>query len=171
MKKLALLALLVGFIAGSVLGNDTPAKDDSAQKQEKMDKQTPQEQPKDEAKEPEIQTKPSGVRYQDLVVGTGKECKRGMKVECHYTLWLAADSTGTVKGRKIDSSKDRNQSFMCTLGQGLIEGWSDGMEGMKEGGIRRLLVPWKLGYPGGAGNGAIPPKTNLIFEIEYLAGM
>lgn len=167
MKKLALLALLIGLIAGSVFSSDTAqVKDQAAQKQEQMDKEKPKEQPK----EPEIQTKQSGVRYQDLVVGKGKEAIRGMKVDCHYTLWLAADSTGTQKGKKIDSSHDRNKSFQCTLGQGLIEGWSDGMIGMKEGGSRRLFIPWKLGYPNGAGN-AIPPKTNLIFEIEFLSAM
>jgi len=167
MKKLALLALLVGFIAGSVLADDTAqVKEQPAPEQEKMDKEQPKEQPK----EPEIQTKESGVRYQDLVVGTGVEAKRGTRVDCHYTLWLATDSTGTQKGNKVDSSKDRGKSFQCTLGQGLIEGWSDGMVGMKEGGSRRLLVPWKLGYPNGAG-GAIPPKTNLIFEIDFIKAL
>lgn len=169
MKKLALLALLVGFIAGSVLADDAQVKDDATQKQEKMDKETPKEQPKEEAQEPEMQTKPSGVRFQDLKVGTGKEAQRDMRVECHYTIWLA-DSTGLVKGNRLQSSKDSGKSFLCTLGQGLIEGWTDGMEGMKEGGERRLFVPWKLGWPNGAGRD-IPPKTNVIFEIEYLSGM
>jgi len=171
MKKVALLALLAGLIAGSVFSGDTAqVKDQSAQKQEQMDKEKPKDQPQEAPREPEIQTKQSGVRYQDLVVGTGKEAVRGMKVDCHYTLWLATDSTGTVKGKKVDSSHDRNKSFQCTLGQGLIEGWSDGMTGMKEGGARRLFVPWKLGYPGGAGRD-IPPKTNLIFEIEFLKAL
>jgi FKBP-type peptidyl-prolyl cis-trans isomerase len=116
--------------------------------------------------EPEILSKESGVRYQELVVGTGAEAALRDSVECHYTLWLA-DSTGLVKGDKVDSSVDRGQPFTCQLGVRLIQGWSDGMVGMKEGGKRRLLVPWQLGYPNGAG-ARIPPQTNLIFEIEFL---
>lgn len=123
----------------------------------------------EEAAEPEIQTKPSGVRYQDLVVGEGVEAVDQMQVECHYTLWLA-DSTGLVKGNKVDSSVDRGEPFQCQLGVRLIQGWSDGMIGMKESGKRRLLVPWPLGYPNGAG-AQIPPQTNLIFEIEFLKAL
>lgn len=119
--------------------------------------------------EPEILTKPSGVRYQELVVGTGKEAVDQMNVECHYELWLA-DTTGLVKGNKVDSSKDRGQPFQCQLGVGLIPGWTDGMIGMKEGGSRRILVPWNLGYPNGSGQ-AIPPQTNLIFEIDFLKAL
>ena len=119
--------------------------------------------------EPEILVKPSGVRYQELVVGTGKDAVDQMQVECHYELWLA-DSTGQVKGNKVDSSKDRGQPFQCQLGVGLIPGWTDGMIGMKEGGSRRILVPWNLGYPNGAGQ-AIPAQTNLIFEIDFLKAL
>ncbi|RKX24061.1 MAG: FKBP-type peptidyl-prolyl cis-trans isomerase [Candidatus Zixiibacteriota bacterium] len=93
-----------------------------------------------------------------------------MNVDCHYTLWLA-DSTGLVKGDKIDSSHDRPGSFKCQIGVRLILGWSEGMIGMKEGGTRRLLVPWKLGYGERGAGGAIPGKTNLIFEIDFLKAM
>jgi len=117
--------------------------------------------------EPEIMSKPSGVRYQELVVGTGVEAANQMKVDCHYTLWFA-DSTGLQKVQRFQSSKDNNgQPFTCTLGQRLIPGWSEGMIGMKEGGTRRIYIPWELGY-GAQGGGPIPPKTNLIFEIDFL---
>jgi FKBP-type peptidyl-prolyl cis-trans isomerase len=117
--------------------------------------------------EPEIMTKESGVRYQDLVVGTGAEAVTRMQVECHYTLWFA-DSTGLVKETRFQSSKDgEGVPFVCQLGVRLIPGWSDGMVGMKEGGTRRIYVPWELGY-GAQGGGPIPPKANLIFEIDFL---
>jgi len=62
--------------------------------------------------EPEIITTESGLRYQDLKLGEGKTAEMNMRVDCHYTLWLA-DSTGLVKGSKVDSSHDRDQSFQC----------------------------------------------------------
>lgn len=105
-----------------------------------------------------------GVRYEDLVVGTGKQAEMGSPVECHYTLWFA-DSAGT-KVQRFQSSKDGGQPFQCTLGQRLITGWSDGMVGMKEGGVRRLIIPPELGY--GKGGGPIPPDQWLVFEIEFL---
>lgn len=116
-----------------------------------------------------LTTKDSGVRYIDLVVGDGVEATNLMPVECHYTLWFS-DSTGLVKMERFQSSKDGGKPFACTLGQRLIAGWSDGMIGMKEGGTRQLHIPWALGY-GAAGGGPIPPKTNLIFEIEFLRKM
>ena len=117
--------------------------------------------------ETEILSKPSGVRYQELVVGTGVEAALGSQVQCHYTLWLG-DSTGLVKGERLQSSKDTNQPFTCTLGRGLINGWSDGMVGMKEGGTRRIFIPWAQGYGAQGRPPMIPAKSNLIFEIEYL---
>ena len=127
--------------------------------------ETPTEQPT----ESEIVTKPSGVRYQELVVGEGVEAVDQMRVECHYTLWFS-DSTGLQKVQRFQSSKDSNQPFQCQLGVRLIPGWSDGMIGMKEGGTRRIFVPWEQGY-GAAGGGPIPPKTNLVFEIDFLKAL
>jgi peptidylprolyl isomerase len=153
--------LVVFLMSAAYCGDSAQTKEDQTMKEETK---------KETAKAPEIQTKESGVRYQDLKVGEGKEAVDSMKVLCDYTLWLA-DSTGLVKGKKIDSSKDRGQPFECQLGVRLIPGWSDGMIGMKEGGSRRLFVPWKLGYPNGAGGGMIPPKTNLIFEIDFIKAL
>lgn len=110
---------------------------------------------------------PTGVKYYDIVVGTGKECIKGTKVQCHYTLWFA-DENGE-KGKRFQSSKDFGKPFDCTLGQRLISGWSDGMSGMKEGGIRLLVIPPDQGY--GQGGGPIPANQTLIFEIEYLKAL
>lgn len=113
----------------------------------------------------EFLEKPSGVKYVDLKTGEGAEAAMKDHVLCHYTLWLSDDG---ARGKKIDSSHDRRQPFRCQLGVGLIAGWSDGMTGMKPGGIRELHVPYEQGYGAKGIPGAIPGKADLIFEIEYL---
>jgi FKBP-type peptidyl-prolyl cis-trans isomerase FkpA len=107
-------------------------------------------------------TTPSGLTYEDLVVGTGAEAKAGQSVTVHYTGWL-------TDGKKFDSSKDRKDPFVFPLGAGrVIKGWDEGVQGMKVGGKRKLTVPPGLGYgPRGAG-GVIPPNATLIFEVELL---
>lgn len=97
----------------------------------------------------------------DLKVGTGKEAKTGDAVTVNYRGTL---TNGTV----FDESYKRGQPFDFTLGSGVIEGWSQGVAGMKEGGKRKLIIPPSLGYGAqGAGND-IPPNATLIFEIELL---
>ena len=172
MKKLIILLLTFGLVTAIGCQSETEGDQTDVLAEEPVTEETtPTEAEAAEptGEEPEIITKESGVRYQELVAGEGAEAVDKMRVECHYTLWLA-DSTGTVKGNKVDSSVDRGQPFDCQLGVRLIPGWSDGMIGMKEGGTRRLLVPWRLGYPNGAGD-RIPPQTNLIFEIEFLRAL
>ena len=107
-------------------------------------------------------TTPSGLKYDDLVVGTGPEAKAGQSVTVHYTGWL-------TDGKKFDSSKDRKDPFVFPLGAGrVIKGWDEGVQGMKVGGKRKLTIPPGLGYgPRGAGN-AIPPNATLVFEVELL---
>ena len=106
---------------------------------------------------------PSGLMIEDLVVGTGDAASAGQKVSVHYTGW-------TIDGKKFDSSKDRGQAFMFSLGRGeVIRGWDEGVAGMKVGGKRKLTIPPDLGYGSrGAGN-AIPPNATLLFEVELLA--
>src|SRR5512132_443705 len=107
-------------------------------------------------------TTPSGLKYEDLVVGKGPEAKAGQTVTVHYTGWL-------TDGKKFDSSKDRGQTFEFPLGGGrVIKGWDEGVQGMKVGGKRKLTIPPGLGYgPRGAG-GVMPPNATLIFEVELL---
>ncbi len=111
-------------------------------------------------------TTPSGLQYEDTVVGTGAVAQAGQRVSVHYTGWLYNDGQ---PGTKFDSSKDRGQPFQFHLGQGMvIRGWDDGVQGMKVGGTRVLVIPPELGYgPRGAG-GVIPPNATLVFEVELL---
>ncbi len=98
----------------------------------------------------------------DLVVGTGTEAKKGHNVSVHYV--------GTLEsGAKFDSSRDRNEPFEFKLGAGMvIQGWDQGVAGMKVGGKRKLTIPSSLGYGDRGYPGVIPPKATLIFEVELL---
>ena len=107
-------------------------------------------------------TTQSGLQYYDFVVGDGATATNGREVTVHYRGWLT-DST------QFDASYDRNQPFTFPLGAGqVIEGWDQGVAGMKVGGERQLVIPPELGYgSSGAGN-TIPPNATLIFEVELL---
>jgi peptidylprolyl isomerase len=107
-----------------------------------------------------ITTLENGLSYEDTVVGTGAEIKSGDRISMHYKGTL-------VDGTKFDSSYDRGQPFSTVIGVGqVIQGWDQGVPGMKIGGKRKLMIPSELGY-GSRGAGAlIPPNANLIFEVE-----
>jgi peptidylprolyl isomerase len=118
----------------------------------------------DDKKDEKVVTTDSGLKYVELKVGDGTEAKEGSKVMVHYT--------GTLEnGKKVDSSVDRGKPFgPITLGKGMvIKGWDEGLQGMKVGGKRKLIIPAKLGYgAGGTPDGTIPPNATLIFEVELL---
>ncbi|MBI2395640.1 MAG: FKBP-type peptidyl-prolyl cis-trans isomerase [Deltaproteobacteria bacterium] len=99
----------------------------------------------------------------DLVVGKGAEATGGKKVTVHYTLWLEKNM------KQLESSHDRNKPKSFRLGAGqVIRGWDLGVEGMKVGGKRKLLVPPQLGYGGAGAPPSIPGNATLVFEIELL---
>jgi FKBP-type peptidyl-prolyl cis-trans isomerase FkpA len=105
---------------------------------------------------------PSGLRFQDLARGEGKEATAGQTVSVHYTGWLP-------NGEKFDSSRDRNQPFEFTLGAGqVIAGWDEGVAGMKVGGKRKLVIPPDLAYGTAGAPPDIPPGATLVFEVELL---
>lgn len=112
-------------------------------------------------------TTPSGLAYDDTVVGAGEEAQSGHEVSVHYTGWLLY---GGERGRKFDSSKDRREPFSFSLGAGqVIKGWDEGVKGMKVGGTRVLTIPPALAYGTRGAGGVIPPNATLIFEVELLA--
>ena len=112
-------------------------------------------------------TTPSGLQYEDTSVGSGAEARAGQQVSVHYTGWLYNDG---VRGMKFDSSKDRDDAFEFGLGGGeVIRGWDEGVQGMKVGGIRLLVVPAALGYGARGAGSVIPPNATLLFEVELLA--
>jgi FKBP-type peptidyl-prolyl cis-trans isomerase FkpA len=107
-------------------------------------------------------TSATGLVYEEVTVGTGAEAQRGQHVTVHYTGWL-------TDGTKFDSSKDRNDPFVFSLGAGqVIAGWDEGVTGMKVGGTRKLTIPPQLGYGARGAGGVIPPNATLVFEVELL---
>jgi FKBP-type peptidyl-prolyl cis-trans isomerase FkpA len=113
-----------------------------------------------------MQTTASGLQYEDTTQGTGAEAKAGNNVTVHYTGWLYEAGQA---GRKFDSSKDRNDPFQFSLGAGMvIRGWDEGVQGMKVGGTRRLVIPPQLGYGARGAGGVIPPNATLLFEVELV---
>lgn len=106
----------------------------------------------------------------DQKVGTGTQAEAGHAVTVHYTGWLEDKSAPDEKGKKFDSSLDRNQPFQFRLGAGeVIKGWDEGVAGMKVGGERTLIIPPELGYGSRGAGGVIPPNATLIFQIQLLS--
>ena len=112
---------------------------------------------------------PSGLQYEDTVVGTGDTAVAGRQVSVHYTGWLHDAAAPNGRGRKFDSSKDRGQPFRFALGAGMVIGGRDeGVQGMQVGGTRVLLIPPNLGYGARGAGGVIPPNATLVFEVDFL---
>ncbi|HEX3873118.1 MAG TPA: FKBP-type peptidyl-prolyl cis-trans isomerase [Solirubrobacteraceae bacterium] len=112
-------------------------------------------------------TTASGLAYEDDPVGSGAEAKCGQHVTVHYVGWLA-EPDGT-RGTKFDSSIDRGDPLRFPLGSGhVIEGWDEGVPGMRVGGTRTLVVPAALAYGVHGSGSAIPPDSTLIFQVELL---
>lgn len=108
---------------------------------------------------PEITTA-SGLKMQDLAVGTGESPRPDQTVTVHYTGWLD-------NGKEFESSRGKKPAvFSMTR---LIKGWQEGLSTMKVGGKRRLIVPSNLAYGPAGSPPNIPPNANLTFELELLA--
>lgn len=104
----------------------------------------------------------SGLSITDLSVGEGAEATAGQTVVVHYR--------GTLEdGTQFDASYDRGTPFSFPLGAGrVIKGWDEGVQGMKIGGKRKLVIPSDLAYGSRGAGGVIPPSATLIFEVELL---
>ena len=113
-----------------------------------------------------VTTTPSGLKIIDLKVGTGPSPKPGQTCVMNYTGWLYENGN---KGKKFDSSLNRNQPFSFPIGQHqVIAGWDEGVATMKVGGKRTLIIPPELGYGARGAGGIIPPNATLIFDVELL---
>ena len=104
----------------------------------------------------------SGLYVKDVYLGGGREARPGRSLTVHYTGWLH-------DGTRFDSSVERDEPLELVLGESsLIQGWHEGLEGMREGSRRKLVIPPHLAYgPEGAG-GRIPPQATLVFSVELL---
>jgi FKBP-type peptidyl-prolyl cis-trans isomerase FkpA len=99
----------------------------------------------------------------DLSLGTGATATDGKKVSVHYTLWLEKDM------KRIESSYDKKKPKTFVLGAGqVLKGWDLGIEGMKVGGKRKLVLPPQLGYGGAGAPPSIPGNATLVFEVELV---
>jgi FKBP-type peptidyl-prolyl cis-trans isomerase FkpA len=109
------------------------------------------------------------VQIVDHVVGKGAEAVPGKKVLVHYTGWFYRPMAKNQHGKSFDSSAGR-EPLEFNLGAGqVIKGWDQGVAGMKVGGKRTLIIPSELAYgKRGAGGGAIPPDSDLIFDVELM---
>jgi glutamyl-Q tRNA(Asp) synthetase len=119
--------------------------------------------------EQNMTTTPSGLQYEDTKIGDGPVATSGQSVTVHYTGWLSDPAAPNGRGKKFDSSKDRGQPFRFTLDGGeVIKGWDEGVQGMKVGGTRRLVIPAALGYGARGAGGVIPPNATLLFEVDLI---
>ncbi len=147
-KSILMISVLAIFAAGNVMA----AKDTKSKTKPKEEK----------AASSKIQKTPSGLQIEDLIVGKGPEAKEGKNLTTHYTL-------NFVNGKMIETSVGSDPLKFQLGVTPLIKGWVEGMYGMKEGGKRKLIIPYKLAYgEKGTGDGTIPPKTDLQFEIELI---
>ena len=113
-----------------------------------------------------VVTTASGLIIEDVTVGEGATAQAGNDVTVHYTGWLWENN---ALGSKFDSSKDRNEPFVFSLGRrNVIAGWDEGVQGMQIGGVRKLTIPPALGYGARGAGGVIPPNATLMFEVELL---
>ncbi len=111
-------------------------------------------------------TTPSGLQIIDTKEGAGATPTRGQTCVMHYTGWLYENGQ---KGKKFDSSVDRNEPFEFPIGmKRVIAGWDEGVATMKVGGKRTLIIPPELGYGARGAGGVIPPNATLMFDVELL---
>ena len=112
---------------------------------------------------------PTEFVAKEIKPGQGTGIVQGATAVVHYTGWLYDPKAPDHKGTKFDSSRDRNEPFEFSLGMGqVIAGWDKGVEGMKVGEQRQLIVPPEMGYGARGAGGVIPPNATLVFDVELL---
>ena len=140
-------ALLIAFFAGGCTAESPTSTQENAAMNEKV----------------------TELKKIDQTIGDGREAEPGFNVTVHYTGWLYDASKPEGHGQKFDSSVDRGEPFIFFLGgQQVIQGWDEGVVGMKVGGKRTLIIPPEMGYGAYGAGGVIPPNATLIFDVELL---
>lgn len=145
---------------------DEVAVDETGEDETKVDPPAPSGEEMSMPEFPEygddLQALPSGLQYEDVVVGEGAEATSGNPVSVHYAGFLE-------NGEMFDSSITRGEPFNFPLGAGqVIQGWDEGVQGMRVGGKRVLVIPPELGYGEQGYPPVIPGNATLIFEVELL---
>jgi len=109
---------------------------------------------------------PGGLRIKDLQVGQGSAAVAGQVATIHFTGWI--DERGT-RGKEIYNSRNRGQAVSFVIGtDGVMQGWNEGVIGMRPGGERMLLVPSSMAWGGRSIEGALPADTAMMFRIELI---
>lgn len=175
-RRTAFAALLLAAAAGAS-AQDTAAQQQDASKpttqpvpEQQNVPQATQPQTVQPQAEPVVPVAPTPqVEIIDRVVGKGKEASVGSRVLVHYTGWLHKPLAPKQRGKKFDSSLDRGDPLEFQLGAGMvIKGWEQGVQGMKVGGKRTLVIPSALAYGKRGAGGMIPPDADLIFDVELV---
>ena len=146
-------ALLVALSAVVALGSSACGKDgDNSEAREKPTVSVPSGDP------------PTALQKTDLIVGDGAEAVAGKKVTVHYV------GVSFATQKQFDASWDRGQPFSFVLGQGgVIQGWDEGVPGMKVGGRRQLVIPAELAYGAAGSAPVIGPNETLVFVVDLLS--
>ena len=154
-KKMFLLLLTASLILAACGGGDEPEETDTGGSSEEV-----------ASEEGDCPTEPtttdSGLQIKEIECGDGEEAQKGDTLEVHYEGRLE-------DGTKFDASRDHGSTFEFQVGAGqVIQGWDEGLIGMKIGGIRELTIPPELGYGPQGAPPAIPPNATLVFEVELV---
>lgn len=154
------LAILCVLATATVRAETTDARDDT---------RAAEASPAPEAAASAAAAAPRDLIVKDLRPGKGQPVVAGAWVRVHYTGWLYDAAAPDGKGRKFDSSVDRNEPFVVQLGkQRVIRGWDTGIVGMRAGGLRRLVIPDTLAYGARGAGSMIPPHATLVFDVELI---
>jgi peptidylprolyl isomerase len=168
MTGIAAFALVAGIVWADTTDVKTEMKATGAQMQGKADSAKAGIKANMTAKKAETEkwvTSKTGLKTLDVKVGTGDAVPVGTKAAIDYTGWLWENGQ---KGKMFDSSKGKQPYPVTIGGPGVIQGWIEGLQGMKVGGKRTLLIPPSLGYGAQGFPGAIPPNATLFFEVELV---
>ena len=170
MRALSLAPSMTIALAAIILAACSPKDDKPADSTTTAAAPAPATEPAAEAAAPAatgIENMP--MQKIDLAPGNGAEIKSGQNALVHYTGWLYDAAAPDNKGKKFDSSVDRNEPFEFPVGAGMvIKGWDEGVVGMKVGGKRRLVIPPEMGYGARGAGGVIPPGATLVFDVELV---